>query len=492
MTKDYSTESNVSLDDATRTVIQAPNKGFEIVNIHWAQLENNFKFTDNRAVRFDGQQIVLESWDLKCSEPISVEPGSIWRIKSRSTDFSDWPTLLRGVFVDHDRRFIGLIPVDDDDPGSGISTFIVPDGAAAMIVNARQHKTNQDQTHIMKLCNWENIWDKEVYGYSFGYYINQDGVVTPTTLKLAVTGDIPVKQGEIYRIANVHTGKGVSFVDRGVFLDDDDNVVGQIPSNEGGSLPYPYNDVIVPEGATKMRVNFYYEMQSRIDTSSSLSINRAGATQPIYCSQMRPLKNKVWAAYGSSTTYYSDWIRMVENATGLNAFIHGYGGASANNRGENDNYLARDDRIEQLMDCNPDIVTIQTGGNWGDSRLGDERDFEVDMGREDRTTFYGAFAYILKKIYSLKRDVLILIVEPTFSYYGYNAKSGFQTLERAKAVRVIADYFGLTIAPTRSIGANSHTNELIFADNVHLSMKGATAMAGIVLHELKQLVWHFA
>lgn len=463
--------------------------GFEIVNMHWAQLENNFKFRENQAVRFDGHQITYEVADLKCSEPIPVEPGSIWRIKTRSTDVSGWPTSLRGVFVDSDQCFIGNIPVDDDDPESGISTFTVPDGAAAMIVNAWQHKTNQDQTHIMKLCDWKNIWDKDAYGYSFDHYIDDEGVVIKAMEKLAVTGDIPVKPGEIYRIANVHTGSGADFIKRGVFLNDDNQVVGLVPDNAGSSLPYPFNDVIVPEGATKIRVNFFYQMQSRIDTSGSLTVNQAVDARPIYCSEIQLLKNKVWAAYGSSTTYYSDWIRMVENATGLNVYIHGYGGASANDRGLNDNYLARDDRLEKLMSCDPDIVTIQTGGNWGNSRLGEESDFAVEMGCEDRTTFYGAFAYIIKKIYSVKSDVKILIGEPTFMYYDYKNEFGFKTLERAKAVRTVADYFGLPIAPTRSIGSNIHTNELMLSDNVHLSMNGATAMARIMIRELKQLGW---
>lgn len=239
-------------------------------------------------------------------------------------------------------------------------------------------------------------------------------------------------------------------------------------------------------GFDKKIDNFYYQMQSRTDTTGSLTINKATESKPIYDHEIGLLKNKIWAAFGSSTVYYADWIRLVENATGLSTYIHGFGGASANDRGDSDNYLARDDRIEHVMSCNPDIVTIFTGGNGGNSLLGNESDFQVELGLEDRTTFYGAFAYIIKKMYSIKPDVRILILEASYHRYNYGVETGFETLERVKAVRTVADYFGLPLVPNREIGSNAYTNGWMTADNVHLSMRGAEALANLVIRKLKE------
>src|SRR5699024_9935022 len=135
-------------------------------------------------------------------------------------------------------------------------------------------------------------------GFTADSQIKNDGTIIATENDIAVTDTVNVAPGQIYRIANAHTGSGTSFLERGVFLDDSNNVVAPLPNNTNGTLPYAYNDVIVPIGATKMRINFYLKQQTRDDTSNSVTISEAIKTKPKYSSDYMHLLDKKVAFYG--------------------------------------------------------------------------------------------------------------------------------------------------------------------------------------------------
>ncbi len=469
--------------------------GMEIINMNWAQIEHNFNFTENKLVRRDDSgngYYYADSNVFKYSDPIPVIEGDIYRIITRSTSIGNWTTWLRGIFLNDNDEYIGDIPTDGDDPYCGISTFKIPKGATKMIVNALMNRTNQSQTHILKLHDWENIWNSSI-GFTKDRIINNNGEVISTSRKQGATNDIPVEPGEIIRLADTHNGDTNNLLNAGVFLNANNEVVKPVP-NTGNSLPYPWNDVIVPAGATKMRINFYYELLTKSDVENTMTINKAIPAKPYYSTDFRKVKGKVWAAYGDSVTYYADWVRLVENATGLSVYIHGHSSASINDyRPGNDNYLARDDRIEALMASDPDVVTILTGGNSGDTELGSKDDFRKQMGDEDITTFYGAYAYTIKKILTIKPTVKIILIEAKYRNTNNNDDApnshGLTSLDFSNATADVARYFGLSLVNSRTMGANFFTSNLMLRDNVHLTMRGAESLAGTVLNEVKKVSW---
>lgn len=466
--------------------------GFRIANMNWAQLERNFSFTRGKFVFYTQTEGIhyRDNANMMYSESIAVSEGDVWRISTRS--ISNWSANARGVFIDHNGQFAGFIPTDGNDPNSGISTFIIPKGVSTMIVNARIHNSNQTQTHILKLHDWQNIWDPSSIGYTLNQLIENDGTVTATEQKMGVTNAISVVPGEIYRIANVHSGGGQTFTMRGVFLDGSDQVVAPIPDNAGGSIPYQWNDVMVPPRATKMRINFYYEIQTRTDTLKSITINKAIPAAIEYSADFSKLVGKKVAFYGDSTTWYSGWVRLVENATGISPFINGYSSATITTK-RADNTLCDDSRIDALMSSDPDVVTILGGLNDGAGvELGSENDFRVEIGEEDKSTFYGAYAYIVKRILSIKPTVKIIIMTTTYNNYNYT-NDNYEpntSLDYARASKKIAEYFGIQVADIRhTTQMNKYTNDVMLSDNIHFSMRGEEAIAGTLLRELKNINW---
>ncbi len=480
------TDTSITFDELRRKL------GYRIVNMGWAQLEDNYRYTpetiarvaDNKSIQF------YNNANFDSSDPIPVKEGDIWRVITRSSDFVNWSPTDRGLFLDNSDRFIAYISPENDCSSDGVCTFKIPKGASKMIVNTYKSDTPHGRTHILKLCDWNNIWHKEKYGYFKNKYVDENGVISNTSENIAMTGEIPVSPGEIYRIANTHA---TSLEFRGVFFNDIGNLVSQIPV-PNNNIPYNWNDIIVPDGASKMIVNYNYEIQTRKDTSDSLSINRAVPAQIEYSNSFSKLKGKVLAAYGDSTTWYGGWLRLVENVTGLSVYNNGYGSASMSTyRG--DNILCDDDRIDKLMSCDPDIVTILSGLNSGDTLIGDEGDFFVEVGQEDKSTFLGAYSYVVKRILTIKPHVKIIVMTTSYNDYEYkndggNEITGLSSLDFARASKKVAEYFGLQIADLRhTTQMNKYTSDLMLSDNVHFSMRGEEAIAGTLLRELKNINW---
>src|SRR5699024_4720062 len=129
---------------------------------------------------------------------------------------------------------------------SGYCTLVIPSNVKKLLVNGVKASNNENHTHILKLCEFKDLRTPNEIGFTADSQIKNDGTIIATENDIAVTDTVNVAPGQIYRIANAHTGSGTSFLERGVFLDDSNNVVAPLPNNTNGTLPYAYNDVIVP------------------------------------------------------------------------------------------------------------------------------------------------------------------------------------------------------------------------------------------------------
>src|SRR5690606_26045624 len=179
--------------------------GLNVVNMNWAQLEHNFIITMGKFAYYTPTEGVhyRDNAIFGYSEVIKVNEGETWRVLTRVEDSISWTLDARGLLLDENNNFVDFIPVDSGKTNSGVSTVIIPKGVNDIIINVLKHTNNQTQTHILKLHDFKNIWDKNIYGYEKDKFISNTGTLTtPSTAKLAVTGAIPVSAGEIYRIAN--------------------------------------------------------------------------------------------------------------------------------------------------------------------------------------------------------------------------------------------------------------------------------------------------
>jgi hypothetical protein len=453
--------------------------GLSIVNQDWAQLERNFTWTEGYYKYWDGSTFVTTAnSSLKYSQLIPVAEGETWRTVSYLTTGFSWAVNLRGYLLNTDGEWVQNISPDVNSTNYGVCTIIIPPEVTHMVVVAR-NITDYRATRLLKLHDFENIWDEATYGKTDGKYIDNNGV-EQTNADLSYTGAIPVIAGEIYRIANVNGGSGSTFTARGVFLDDVDTLIGVIPANPDSLPIITFNDVVVPDGATKMIVNFFNNIITRTDVYKSMTINIAVSATPIYANNSK-IRDKSWVSYGDSTTYYAEWQKMVENAIGIKSYELGYSSASVTTH-HADNTLTDTTRLDALIAMNPDIITILGGLNDDSSvDIGDESAMAATMGTEDLSTFYGAYSYIIKYILTALPEVRLILLTTTCSA---NTPANVRF---AQAVKVLGEYFGLEVIDARSaMGMNVLTEYIYTVDKVHIAYRGAKRIANTVINTFLQ------
>ena len=239
-----------------------------------------------------------------------------------------------------------------------------------------------------------------------------------------------------------------------------------------------------------MTINFYLKQQTRDDTSNSVTISEAVKTKLKYSSDYVHLLDEKVAFYGDSTTWYAGWIRMIQDVTGIKPYINGYSGASITTK-HSDNTLTDDTRINQLLSSDSEIIIINGGLNDSNGvELGDTADFKVSLGNEDKSTFYGAYSYIIKKILTEKPNVKLILWTTSFWNYNNSNDGSFpnNSLDYARATKDVAEYFGITVADVRqNMQANWYTNDIYLSDNIHHSFRGDEAVARTILRELENI-----
>lgn len=407
-----------------------------ISNRHWADLTDEYVHTDTQY------------------QNIAVSEGEVWR------------TITNGVFDTIE------IPV-----GTTLYTF-----------------DRQSSTRLYKLVDWQNAFNTATGSYVLNYYVNNSGTALTSTYYGYI--DIPVTSGEIYRISDVFSAKGDTIPCRGVFYNVNDTFVKQIKFVNPPVLPYQWNDVIVPPTATKMRVNFLQSLNGVADGLNRCCINRAVTPTKVYADNSR-FEGKVWSAFGDSTTMYGEWEQMVSHALTLRYVNHGYGGGTIADNGRNNEtsypVLCADAKLNAIMADNPDIVTILGGANDKglDIPLGNYSDMYATMGTEDKTTYIGAYSYIIKKLLSLNPKLQIVVITCAGSRGDpANTTTGLLNLDYAITSQKIADFFGLKCIFIRgTMRLNTYTLRLLTRDDVHWSFRGSDCVAQDVEREIRTTNW---
>lgn len=108
----------------------------------------------------------------------------------------------------------------------------------------------------------------------------------------------------------------------------------------------------------------------------------------------------------------------------------------------------------------------------------------------DRTTFYGAFSYVIEALYADNPSVKIAFVVPPSRYTGAIGAGGASTTATNDALRgaifAVAAYYGAPIIDLpRLCGFNATNHLLYFPDGIHPSQAATDHIARVLYHALK-------
>lgn len=470
--------SSISSLSVSKAVIEESEKDLsQLTNIHYADLTDNYTYTSGKFVRkLIGRPIeYADSSITSYSEEIPVKEGEVWRTIDYSIPKgSTWNA--RGVFMDVNGTYIKDIPFDKID--SYTNTFEIPKQAAKMIVNKRA------TTRLYKLVDWESIFDYKEDHYEEGFFISSNGSKLPSEFYGYL--DVNVSEGDIIRITDIAHGDGTHITARGVFAKEDNTVVKAIKVNQ--TPPYQWNDVVVPSGATKIRVNFLLSVNDTPNNLKRITVSKA-VKPNLHFGDNSAFRDKVWVGFGASTTWYEDWPTMVKQSTQLKFVNHGFSGHTIAQTSHGVD-LCDDTKLNDIINEKPDLITILGGNNdkGYNTPLGDMSDLYTDMGQEDKSTFIGAFSYIIKKLKSELPNSEIVIAAPVSAKGDYPNNIGLLVTDYAVASKEIAEFFGLRWIDSRGkIGLNKYTLELLTRDDVHLNFRGSPRLANEALSVIREV-----
>lgn len=208
---------------------------------------------------------------------------------------------------------------------------------------------------------------------------------------------------------------------------------------------------------------------------------------------------KSWFAYGSSltSTAQGKYVPYVAQLSGLNATNKGVPGGTIVNSGAI--YQALMDNTDGKM--NADLITIEVGANDGSVALGTPLDLE-------NNTLCGSINVCLKNIL-MNCKAQVILMDSTRGRYpvggslsnpytlDYMLSGGYNHLQRAEAIREVAEVNGIYYIPFASgLGMGLYrmqSSNLYNVDNVHHTDLGGYNLAQGIWGYLKNIpLWYTA
>ena len=329
-----------------------------------------------------------------------------------------------------------------------------------------------------------------IEGVESGYY-NQNGLQPNTGISHATPIDVSrYSKIRTFDVCGVNMIK--SFSALGIFVDENMNFVSKLPFDAEATFPIEYE---VPELAKYVIVNAYYSVTSISGTfavqgfvggQGEMFVNGDKIYPPIneYIRYFygQEYQGKKWVSFGDSITAQSTWQPIVADRLGLVHVNCGIGstcvGIPANTNYLPDKAFCQDVRLNAVMSEDPDVITILGGANdlYGNVPVGSTDEFSKALADKDKSTFLGAYSYIIETLLTWKPSVKIIILTTTF---GHNNKN---YSKYADGSRELAYYYALPCADLyRNTGFNSFTSSVYFKDGIHPNAEGGKRIAEIVI-----------
>ncbi len=199
------------------------------------------------------------------------------------------------------------------------------------------------------------------------------------------------------------------------------------------------------------------------------------------------LINMNFTSYGDSLTFRNKWQPYLLSKFELNLTNLGIGSTTVAYVAEHESQypcLLNQNRLNNLMLSNPDILTINGGANDAHRyvKIGDNSEFKKSLDDKDKTTFKGAFSYLIEYLLQWKPTLKIILitipkvdrVKYTFNYQDFN-----------NAIYEIANEYGLPVADWNRECGYSHVNiDSYTIDGLHHNEDGGKRAAEVVMKQL--------
>jgi hypothetical protein len=183
------------------------------------------------------------------------------------------------------------------------------------------------------------------------------------------------------------------------------------------------------------------------------------------------ISGKRFTSFGDSITYRNLWQPHIIERFGLIHTNCGIGSTKVAGA-VNATYPCfwEPSRISAVQASNPDIVTILGGANdWsGNIAIGTDAEFTKVLGSKDKTTFKGAYSYIIETLLAWKPSLAIILLTTTWGDSEALNSLSLANRDYAKATKEVAWYYGLLCVDLRGeMGLNAITSPYLLVDTVH-------------------------
>ncbi|NLG57595.1 MAG: hypothetical protein GX540_04210 [Clostridiales bacterium] len=358
-----------------------------------------------------------------------------------------------------------------------------------------------------------NLFSKELAMKNF--YIHPTTGEFVTKYAVASLPPIAIVPGDTIEIENAMCSPG-DITTLGVFLDTDYQIISSvIPNGMGGSAIAPVDAAFFVPTLTNAAVDAGVCKIYHVSTSPGLKINKF-AIYPANSQQM--LSGKRWASLGDSITFSETWQPLIAEQLALihincglgSSALSGTAGAVRPSFWEDkrlglNTYGAVKTAVSDgvthglVIPNNPDIVTILGGANdlgLSTITIGAEDEFTKPLASKNKTTFLGAYSYIVEQLLTWKPTLRIIILGTTWA-------KGNGTLNRplgstltytdfSEASRKVAAHYGLPFVDLHGeSGFNAYTmganpNNIYSDDQIHPNNAGGKRIAELVLSTIKR------
>lgn len=198
-----------------------------------------------------------------------------------------------------------------------------------------------------------------------------------------------------------------------------------------------------------------------------------------------PEIGKRWLSYGDSITDHGFWQETVWRRYGLDHYDAGRGGTCVCGFGPNPFWSEA--RLNEIMQADPDLITIMGGTNDFLSAypLGDDTQFDKAPEQKDIDTFIGAYSYIIEVLRNWKPNVQIVVMTTPNNFSSFQSdnknNAGLTVADYAEACRQVAAHYGLICVDVFSIPyADADAFYAEYTDGIHPNLQGAQKIGELV------------
>lgn len=208
---------------------------------------------------------------------------------------------------------------------------------------------------------------------------------------------------------------------------------------------------------------------------------------------------KTCVTLGDSITYRNVWQPIVNEALGMTMINKGIGSTTLSGGATDTAAMSSNTRLNGVLAESPDYVTILGGANdFPDVPIGTSAQFDLALADKDRSTFIGAYSYIVEYLLSNDPTLDIMLLGTTWAHSDGARYSETVTFTMySDATKLVAKHYGLPFVDLHGeCGFNQFTmgsardNQIYSIDQIHPNEAGGKRIASLVIAKMLE-AWKY-